>query len=72
MTYLQFIMEKADLSQACLARWLGLNQGRLSAIVNRKVRPTLAEQRKLERAFKNLPIRLLLEDLDDTRTTKVA
>jgi predicted XRE-type DNA-binding protein len=72
MTYLEFLMERANLSQANLARWLNINQGKLSAILAGKCRPNKTEKHKLEQAFKNLPIHILLEDMDETRETEVA
>jgi len=56
MTYLQYLMDQAELSQANLSRWTGINQGKISQILSRKSLPNKVEARKLISFFKNLPI----------------
>jgi antitoxin component HigA of HigAB toxin-antitoxin module len=52
------IMANTSVTQSDLSRWCGINQSRISLLLNKRVKPTDTEILKLETFFK-LPLRVL-------------
>ena len=62
MRYFAELMETMEVTQAKLARKLSLNQGRLSALISGKRKPTDKEAKMLEQFFE-LPANILFQEV---------